>query len=129
MCGYQGKDEQSMNRLDTIWENWPMNPGNVPKRGRPFPVKNGSQITLDGYIRITAGPWRNRMLHRIIADIKWRECHFDVKLGVPVRGFPMPKNLHVHHMDFKKTHCCAENLIIMDEALHLGCNGFNSRRY
>lgn len=101
----------------------------MPKRGRPFPFKNGCQLTAKGYIRITAGPWRGQYLHRIIADIKWRDRHFDVGMGVPARGFHIPKHLHVHHMDFNKAHDCPENLLIMDPALHLGCNGFNSRRY
>ena len=89
------------------------------KRGRPFTVKSGSQTTIHGYIRVSAGPWRGKYLHRIVADIKWREKYNE----------PMPKHLHVHHIDFRKTHDCPENLLIMDPALHVGCNGFNTRRY
>ncbi len=108
MCSYQGKDG-SIVKL----------PEGTYKRGRPFPFKNGSQLTAKGYIRITAGPWRGQYLHRIVAAMKWREKYSE----------PMPKHLHVHHMDFRKAHDCPENLLIMDSGIHLSCNGFNNRRH
>ena len=59
-------------------------------------VKTGSYETRDGYIRVTAGPWRGKLLHRIIADVKWREKY----------GVPMPSDKEVHHNDRNRKHCC-----------------------
>lgn len=71
-------------------------------------IKSGAHLNGQGYIRISAGPWRGEYLHRVIASLLWRQTH----------GVPLPSNLQVHHIDGIRTHCCPENLLILDRHLH-----------
>jgi len=70
--------------------------------------KEGTTIHEKGYIRITAGPWRHRYLHRIIAGILW-----DIKYHEP-----LPDRIEVHHLDGNPLHDCPQNYLLCDAAIH-----------
>jgi hypothetical protein len=72
--------------------------------------RGGRTVTKDGYVRYTAGDFRNRYEHRVIMEF--------------VIGCPIPRGFEVHHIDRDRSHNCPENLMLLaapiHEALHAG---------
>jgi hypothetical protein len=91
----------------------------------PPPPPKGSgrgwSLSIVGYLRITRrGPDRGKYVHRVVsrealeeAGRRWPEVRWEV-----------------HHQDFDKTHCCRENLVLLDRRLHSNVvlAGINRRR-
>lgn len=68
----------------------------------------GKTVTPNGYVRITAGPFRGQYEHRAIAKQLWLISY----------GTPLPDGKEVHHMDWDRGHNCPSNLLILDAVLH-----------
>lgn len=86
-------------------------PGHLDKRPSGFKPgslhprwKHGRVLTAKGYVRITAGSDRNRYEHRVILE--------------RLLGRPLRLNEEVHHIDFKRSHNCPDNLLLLDEVFH-----------
>jgi hypothetical protein len=81
----------------------------------------GWSPSTNGYLKIThRGPDRGKYLHRVVsqealadAGRRWPEVRWEV-----------------HHQDFDKTHCCRENLVLLDKRLHsdVVLTGVNQQR-
>lgn len=63
---------------------------------------NGHQRT-DGYIQITSGPYKGKLLHRLIYE--------------EVYG-PIPKGYAIHHIDGDKTNNNPGNLMLLSKSNH-----------
>ena len=63
---------------------------------------NGHQRT-DGYIQITSGPYKGKLLHRLIYE--------------EVFG-PIPKGYAIHHIDGDKTNNNPSNLMLLTKSNH-----------
>ena len=76
---------------------------------------NGHQRT-DGYIQITSGPYKGKLLHRLIYE--------------EVYG-PIPKGWSIHHLDMDKTNNNPGNLVALSKSNHhkLHMNGTNHPRW
>ena len=76
---------------------------------------NGHQRT-DGYIQITSGPYKGKLLHRLIYE--------------EVYG-PIPKGWSIHHLDMDKTNNNPGNLVALSKRNHhkLHMNGTNHPRW
>lgn len=76
---------------------------------------NGHQRT-DGYIQITSGPNKGKLLHRLIY-----EEHYG----------SIPKGFCIHHLDNDKTNCNPENLMLLSKSNHhkLHFNMVNNPRW
>lgn len=76
---------------------------------------NGHQRT-DGYIQITSGPHKGKLLHRLIYE--------------EVYG-PIPKGYAIHHIDGDKTNNNPGNLMILTKSNHhrLHTSGVNHPRW
>ena len=79
-------------------------------KGRGWRKSTG--LTLDhGYYRYTAGPHRGKYVHTRIAETLVSETPYSIRLLLP---WPY----EVHHVDYRKTHNCPSNLILLDIAFH-----------
>jgi HNH endonuclease len=68
--------------------------------------KGGVSTTPKGYLKITAGPFRDRFLHRLI----WEWTHpYDA---------PLKENEDIHHVDGNKLNCHPSNLMRMRKDEH-----------
>ena len=76
---------------------------------------NGHQRT-DGYIQITSGPYKGKLLHRLIYE--------------EVYG-PIPKGWSIHHLDMDKTNNNPGNLVALSKSNHhkLHMTGTNHPRW
>ena len=76
---------------------------------------NGHQRT-DGYIQITSGPYKGKLLHRLV---------YEENYG------PIPEGFHIHHLDNDKTNCNPENLLLLSKSNHhkLHFNMVNNPRW
>ena len=76
---------------------------------------NGYQRT-DGYIQITSGPYKGKLLHRLI----YEECYGSI-----------PKGYTIHHIDGDKTNNNPGNLMLLTKSNHhkLHMNGTNHPRW
>ena len=76
---------------------------------------NGYQRT-DGYIQITSGPYKGKLLHRLI----YEECFGSI-----------PKGYSIHHIDGDKTNNNPGNLMLLTKSHHhhLHMNGTNHPRW
>ena len=76
---------------------------------------NGHQRT-DGYIQITSGPYKGKLLHRLIYE--------------EVYG-PIPKGYTIHHIDGDKTNNNPSNLMLLTKSNHhkLHFNMINNPRW
>ena len=63
---------------------------------------NGNQRT-DGYIQITSGPYKGKLLHRLI----YEEVYGSI-----------PKGYAIHHIDGDKTHNNPGNLMLLSKSNH-----------
>lgn len=66
--------------------------------------KRGWTLHPKGYRRITAGPDRDRLAHRVVIE--------------KLLGGPIPPGFEVHHMDFNRACICTWNLLLLDDRLH-----------
>ena len=80
------------------------------------PKGSGSGICLHskGYPRYTRlGPHRDKLVHRVVMAAMCREfCYY------PLGPDGIPLGFDVHHFDFRKTHWCPSNLLLIDHILH-----------
>ena len=76
---------------------------------------NGNQRT-DGYIQITSGPYKGKLLHRLI----YEEVYGSI-----------PKGYAIHHIDGDKTNNNLDNLMILTKSNHhkLHMKGTNHPRW
>ena len=76
---------------------------------------NGHQRT-DGYIQITSGPYKGKLLHRLI----YEEVYGSI-----------PKGYAIHHIDGDKTNNNPGNLMLLSKSNHhkLHMNGTNHPRW
>lgn len=63
-----------------------------------------SQHSNGGYLKITAGPCRDTLVHVLVAE---------AKIGRPLR-----KDEHVHHLDGDVKNPHPSNLVVLDERTH-----------
>lgn len=80
--------------------------------------KNGSYVTKDGYVRLTAGPDRDKYEHRAKVAAQLRENP----------GRELRPDEEVHHQNFVRSCNHDWNLILMDAALHHGISGNRPER-
>lgn len=80
--------------------------------------RGGKTLNTDGYIKVTAGPNRDKYEHRVIAN--------DCLIASYGRGLRADEE--VHHQNFIRSCNHDFNLIIMDEALHHGISSHKGRR-
>lgn len=81
--------------------------------GGPVPhFKNGTHLHGSGYLRIGAGPCRNKMVHILVAE------------GMLSRE--LKKDEHVHHIDGDTKNPKWTNLLIIGESVH---NAVSNRQY
>lgn len=71
-----------------------------------------SQHSNGGYLKITAGPLRDKLVHVIVAE---------AKLGRALR-----KDEHVHHKDGDVRNPHPNNLLVLGESIH---NAVSNRQY
>lgn len=71
-----------------------------------------SRHSNGGYLKITAGPCRNRLVHVMIAE--------------GMLGRKLRKDEHVHHKDGDVKHCEWTNLLVLDVTVH---NAVSNRQY
>jgi len=90
-----------------------MKPKRDRKTGRWKAVK-GSTITAKGYMRITAGPYRNVYLHRLLGAFKM--------------GRPLTKDEDVHHENGDKLDFGFDNIKVMGHREH-GCVSAKQHHY
>jgi hypothetical protein len=67
-----------------------------------------------GYRRIwRRGPLYSKLEHRVVMAAMCREhCYY------PLNGDGIPPGFDVHHLDFRKTHNCPSNLLLIEHTLH-----------
>src|SRR5437899_9695294 len=66
--------------------------------------KGGKYLVKDGYVKISAGPDRDKYEHRVVVE--------------RLLGHPIPDGFEVGHNDFNRAHNCPSNLILMSAALN-----------
>lgn len=92
----------------------PWNPGNRLGRGKlqPGPL-GGRHLNAKGYVRLSTGPLRGQYEHRAVMAGMAREfCYY------PLEANGLPRGFQVEHVDHKRTHNCAENLLLLDARIH-----------
>ena len=76
----------------------------------------GVYVTPKGYRRISHGPNRNQLEHRLVMQQMLMDpiglCHLPV--GDPI----IPTWATVHHIDHQKRHNCPDNLMLLDYRIH-----------
>lgn len=94
-----------------------------PKRiGSPSPIRGynglklcglGHTVTRKGYARITSGPHRHKLEHRVrMAEMCREWCYY------PLAADGIPEGFDVHHFDWDKRHNCRSNLLLIEHRLH-----------
>jgi hypothetical protein len=76
--------------------------------------RNGVTRHPKGYLRITAGPERGKLVHRAVVERCFRENIISPGL-VPAT---LPPDWEIHHMDGRRDHNCPSNLLATPPALH-----------
>lgn len=71
-----------------------------------------SRHSNGGYLKITAGPLRNKLVHVLVAE--------------GMIGRKLKKDEHVHHKDGDVRNPAPDNLIVLGEAVH---NAVSNRQY
>lgn len=79
--------------------------------------KGGKHVTSKGYVRLTAGPFRNLYEHRVRMMEMLRDPISFMLSADSIKG------RHVHHMDFNRANNREGNLLLIDRALHNGAHG------
>jgi hypothetical protein len=80
--------------------------------------KGGKRLNEDGYVRITAGPDRDKYEHRCVVNKQFLYTY----------GRELRTDEEVHHQNFIRSCNHDWNLIAMDAALHHGISG-RSKHY
>lgn len=66
-----------------------------------------------GYVRITTGSLRGQYEHRaVMARLARVWCFY------PLEANGLPRGFHVEHLDHRRTHNCAGNLLLLDARIH-----------
>lgn len=71
-----------------------------------------SRHSNGGYLKITAGPLRNKLVHVLVAE--------------GMLGRKLKRDEHVHHKDGDVRNPAPDNLIVLGEAIH---NAVSNRQY
>jgi hypothetical protein len=69
---------------------------------------------VGGYVRVWTRKNRGVYQHRLVMARSCKEwCYY------PLGKDGLPKGFHVHHVDNKRDHNCIENLILLQDCIHL----------
>lgn len=74
----------------------------------------GKTLTDKGYYRITCGPDRFKLEHRVIM----REAIRETKFGWWEDKTEIPPGFTVEHVDHRRSHNCFSNLMLLDKIIH-----------
>ena len=75
-------------------------------------MKSGTHLHQKGYLRLSAGPCRNKYVHILIAE--------------GMLGRALKKDEHVHHIDGNTKNPRWTNLLVLGESVH---NAVSSKQY
>lgn len=83
----------------------------------------GLQLTNRGYIRVTKGPFKWKLLHRRVMEIALEQTDPRTLAALGIKldrngKCSLPDEWDVHHVDRVKIHNCIENLLLLDHVIH-----------
>lgn len=76
--------------------------------------RGGKRISVDGYVRITSGPYRDWWEHRAVVA----RCLAENTISPGIMPRQIPEGWEIHHMDFDRRHNCLSNLLLLHPAFH-----------
>ena len=79
---------------------------------------SGRTITEKGYVRLTAGPYRNWYEHRAITAESIKIFCPPPLLALLNPDTGLPDCFHVHHSDWNRQHNCPSNLLLLQNIIH-----------
>jgi hypothetical protein len=76
--------------------------------------KGGKRINQYGYVQFTAGEFRFKLEHRVVVETLSGPLALNRKLR---------DDEEVHHIDFRRSHNCPINLLLLDKVIHDAISG------
>jgi len=80
----------------------------------------GVRLNEKGYLRYSAGPNRDRYVHRVVMSRLCTEfCYYPLDQTTPLgRPTGLPWGFTVEHLDHNRTHNCPGNLLLLQTEIH-----------